>query len=362
MEFNYGLTQQENYSLRMLGLSEKEYLEYSYTSLKTRKTCKLEKFEYIDITCKQEQSMGLHGLVSWNEDTVYFEQIVFSNNEKVQFHGYTNKKIVFVSCVFFSSIQILEDPYSITMDSCIVKGTYSTNSRNINNISLNSCMFNELFLRCTTVKEISINICKINSLLIMDMQIENGIFINNTINDIYYVDSKIDNLEFDYNQLAYLKSLFSIRNIKRTIGSSRKKNPESAISTLEFIQNLKLIYNNPVISTKIDYVKSCYIKHGLLNSLILKAYGNFLLPIRTVLTSVILIVLFAILYYINENGIQLEPTIDIYDYLSLSFEAFLGTTKDLVCNNYKILSYIERLVGFFSMTVFTITLAKKYLK
>lgn len=362
MEYNYGLTQQENYSLKMLGLSELEYLEYSYKSLKTRKTCKLEKFEYVDITCNQEQSMGLHGLVSWNEGTVCFEQIVFSNNEKIEFHGYTNKNIVFVSCVFFSSIQFLEDPKSITMDSCIVKNTYSTNNRSINTISLNSCMCNELFLRCTTAKEISINLCKIINFSIMDLQTENGLFINNTINNIYYVDSKIDNIVFDYNQLVYLKSLFSIRNIKRTIGMPRKENAESAISTLEFIQNLHLLKNNPVISTKIDYVKSTYIKHGLLNNVILKAYGNFLLPFRTVLTSFILIALFAILYYINEHGIQIQQTIDIYYYLSLSFEAFLGTTKDIVCNHYRLLSYIERLLGFFSMTVFTITLAKKYLK
>ena len=364
MEHDIGLTQQDNYSKKLLSMNIDEYLNYKFINKKLNKSCNLQEFQFVDFTYYQENILLNNERLFYENDNIHIQKVIFSNEEKILLHDCAGKNIIFISCVFMSDIRFSENPKSLSFDSCVFQKTYSTTTSEIESITMTCCVIKHLFLRNMKIGELPITLCQINELSIIDFYAKYASFVDNTISALYFSNSEIEKLEFDYKQLKYFNKLHSvsIRLIKKTIGKKHESNSESLISTLDFIQTLPTIKSNPIICTKIDYVKSIMVNYGSINSVLMRLYGNFMLPSRTIITSIFIIVIFTIIYYINENGLRLVNNIDFYKYFTYSLEAFLGTTKEIKCNLYQPLSYIERIIGFFSVTVFTISLAKKYLK
>lgn len=359
-----GLTQTDNYPLNLLSLETKDLLKYEYKGQKSQKSTRLKEFSYIDLIYKQEEGFIPTDRLNYDNNKLIINGIIFSNNEKLYMHNYSGIEIKFINCIFVSRILFDNTPKSLNFDSCVFQKCCSIAAEDVEELNITSCIINRLSIYNSKIKDIMIVLCKIKELSFNSVESSITSIVDNDIYNISVVSFKHEKLTFDINQLHSFKNQYIgfISKIKRSIEEPSKTNIERNVSTVSFLQTDTTIDNSPILSTKLEYIKMAMIKHGIFNSIIMRPFGFFLLPGRIALLGAITCIIFTIIFYLHKYGFSLNNICNCKIVIKMAIESFLGTTQEVSDYSYLALSYIERVLGFFIFTAFTISLAKKYVK
>lgn len=223
---------------------------------------------------------------------------------------------------------------------------------------MNSCIIdnfsiNELQNNCTILnsKIYSLNIY--NCLNSSEFDISGNIIYKFRIYNVQTINN------FNYQQFSYFEKSFSSfsKNLKTLISYNKKENINTQLYTLNFIENLDCINEDSSLCAEIDLLKNTLLPRNLFQKTVLNFCGYFMNPWKIVLEILVTIFLFStILYFINEREYNL------LHYLEQSFNSFFCSNEENLSSWEKIICYSETVIGFLEMNIFTIALAKKYLK
>lgn len=332
-----------------------------FTGIFSHKEYTLKEFKYIDcdiFTDSKNKEFEKNIEIDTTTNTAHFSNIVFTNHEKVLFHNCGNMSINFYNCVFTSRICFCVEPESFCADNCIFQFLNLKTKR----ISIVASLINEILFRDKRSEDqISIWNSEIKSLRLCDSEIVNSFFLGNNIRRINICGS-VSQTAFDYRQLACFssgKTSISIKKIKELVDYS-KISIETRISTLNYIQSLDIIREDAGICARIDYLKCLSVDKPLFKKLVLGVCGYFMRPGQIIIESCITLITFTLIFLLVDIGkIELNHFLH---YCELSCTSFFGNINDGLPKMLRIFCYAEQVMGFILMNIFTISLAKKYLK
>lgn len=363
MDYDIGLRKKIN--------SLTDFRKYSLNDLKTLSfnvyKSKIEKhlidFSGIDVDCN-----STHPLFLGNEENTYvqtydneivFFNIVFSNEEKVEFHKCEGKKLTFSNCIFISYFYFTQNPESVSFDNCCFR-----------NLVLNIDDCKDFYITCSIIErlkiysaefkrnKLTVSNTEIGSLLISDVDSNKFSFIMNKIYKIS-LDRSVCNYNFDYRQLNCFstgtvsikkKSLFELVDYN-------SNNSDNIVSTLNFLQSLNILKEDAQFFSMIEFVKNKKIKRCFLHKIILEIFGYFMNPTKIFLKSLLLILLYSIIYLFLDNKEN------CYAPILNSFYSFLGSIPaKQECTLVDFICITEAFFGFLFTNAFIISLGKKYLK
>jgi len=363
-EYEVGLTQKERITENYLKYSKDDYLNYQYTGFKTKKNLRLVEFEYVDFILGRNECLTIENNYI-KDNNVYLSNIIFSSREKILFHNYSNYNLIFINCVFFSRIQFyrMTNKINITFDSCVIMENFSIANNEFLDIHFISSVINKLNIWGSAISDLSFINNLIKEYYVSDTVIHKTLsYIGNVIYKISVERLKCETDNFDFTQLFYLRNVVSIHNIKKSLINIKSENKLRLLETLSYIENNSIIKYNPIITSKIEYIKLSLIKTNIFNKLVRIVFGYFLLPSRIIISALIIIIGFLFLYYFNDYRLAIMNIDDIRKYLELSIKAFIGINIESNNDVFIFLSYLQRALGFLLTTSFTVALARKYLK
>lgn len=340
-----------------------DFENYEYVTFRTKEKVLLKTFTYVDIDCMRK--FPLMGLKESNciriGNSLVFMNVLFKESEKAQFENCEGLDLEFVNCVFECPIQFTSSCRSLFFDNCISKKLTITNPTT-EWITIMDSYFGELNLHNLSemeLEKVAISNCKIDDLFFCNVISKIFEISGNEIGKFCVSNQSFFN--FDYKQLNCLK-----RNLNITLSSLKKmisyntKSKERTIESLNFIESLDCIQENPVICSKIDYLKNKLLPVSWYQRIILEFFGYFMMPNRVIFVSLCLFLFYATLYCVINGDIS-KPAIYLH-YLEYSFNAFFSNNGENLCRIERLFSYSENLIGFLQLNAFTVSLAKKYLK
>lgn len=316
----------------------------------------------IDLNCDRRNPLLLTNkqeikeTIFFENDTLYFCNLIFSEQEKIKLHSCENLNICFNNCIILRHICLESVPKSISFDNCYFRklSIYCSypnvfiNSCIIDSLSINGYQ-NNLDLWNSEIYFLGIYDCLNSS----EFDISGNIIHRFRINNIQNIKN------FTYQQFScFQNSLSSFsRNLKKIISYSTKENINTQLYTLNFIESLDCINEDSKLCTEIDFLKIKLLPRNWFQKLILNLCGFFMNPGQIVLEIFTTIIFFAILLYFIKGR-----DFSLLHYLEQSFNSFFCSNADNMSFFEKILCYSETVLGFLEMNIFTIALAKKYLK
>ncbi|GHV83645.1 hypothetical protein AGMMS50212_09850 [Spirochaetia bacterium] len=371
MELELGLTRSLTNKIELLRKDPNDFLNFKFVGHISGEESHLNEYKYIDfiIGSAEETLPPKCSFVEKFSEEKILQNIVFTNKERVKFYNGTFTNITFANCVFASQIDFAELPNNchIVFQDCIIFEYKTIFKKPIEYLLFQNCIIKKLAITHSNFTTLLVGNSEILDLGISYISAKMVSTSHNNIHQIFIGPIKCDDFNLSINQCIYLRKSITIGNLKRTIMTEGINN-SSILSTLEFIEKDSEIKINPVILTKIEYLKINCLKNGILNKIIRVFFGYFLFPGRIILSCIGIIILFAILLYyttnINSfgNGFVLFDLDEIIRYLYLSLDSFLGAKIESKDTLIIIMNYLERMFGFLFPTAFTIALAKKYVK
>ncbi len=333
----------------------------------THKEKSLYLYSAVDIYCNTRNPLftvnedELQNTILVEDKTLFISNIIFTGQEKIELHSCNNLKIYFQNCIFLTHISLESIPKSIQFDNCYFKKLNINNS--YPNTNITSCVFEELIIDYYK-NSISISYSEIGSLSIFDcLESSELSFYKNRIHNFAIENTKtISGL--NYQQFLYLKdglsSNFS-KKIKKLINYKKDNkndlNINKQLYTLNFIKDLEEIREKANLCNEIDLLKNKILPRPWFQKALLNFCGYFMCPGKIVIEMLVTILICSLfLYFIKKQESNL------FYYLEQSFNSFFCSNKESLTFWEKILCYLENIFGFLEMNVFTISLAKKYLK
>lgn len=344
-----------------------EYLTKHISTLDSFKKMTLEDFiqldmfifRDIDIDCDLNNPLyasGSEKYVSRKDGIIYLSNIIFTNYRKTVIDKCKNKKLYFRNCIILSAFIFESSPETIVFDNCCFKSIRI--SPVFRKAEFYSSIIEKIVIDPGSDKlvELSINTVEIGCLKCFGTDASKFRFYKNKIHKI--VLENVQNLNsFDYTQLPFLTGSVKNDNIIENIDS---KNKDEILFTLNFFENLDGLKEDAVFCNDIENLKLRYLEKSKDKSVVLFLCGNFRKPIHMLLEALITIIIFSILFMIGKD-FRISTT-----YLSSieeSIKSFCRFDMPKGLSTWKmILSYVESFFGFLEISVFTISLGKKYLK
>ena len=337
---------------------------YSYKGFRTKEDYSLYKFSYVDIDCHHKSPLGvireneLQNVIERDNKTLLFKNIIFCAREKIETHYCEDLDLEFVNCIFLCPFRLESVPKSILFDNCYFRNL--SISTRFPNVEIISSVFEELLINGYN-NELSICTSEIGFLSIFDCDDKSVLSLGctNEIHHFRYSNSP-SLTNFDYKQFTcFSKNLYFFdHKITKLINYKKTKfNRQTLLDTLNLIENLDFIKEDPKLCTDIDYLKTKLLKRNFLQSIILNFCGYFMRPGQIVIEIFLTLLLFATGIYLikNDNNTFLHC-------LEQSFNSFFCSNSEDMSFWEKVLCYSETVLGFLEMNIFTIALAKKYLK